>query len=79
MRNFETDPIKKLIDAVKYKCQHDCCCDDYDSWVNCPVNTCALWPYRLGENPFNKKTFSEEEKQKRSERMRNRNLARNSQ
>jgi hypothetical protein len=43
-------PIK----AIKDKCKNDCCGGDRDEWINCPVKTCALYPYRLGHNPNRK-------------------------
>lgn len=75
MRDFSKQPIKDLLKAIKYKCQHDCCCDDKESWVNCSVKTCALWQFRMGENPF-KREITEEERKRRSEQMQNINNAR---
>ena len=40
--------------AIKLKCKEDCCCGDRKSWINCEIDDCALWIYRMGTNPSRK-------------------------
>lgn len=36
----------------------------------CPVNTCALWPFRFGKNPYRKgREYTEEERKAVAERL----------
>ena len=39
-------PIK----AIRAKCM-DCSCNQPKEIRQCPVITCALWPYRMGKRP----------------------------
>lgn len=39
------------IQAIKKKCREDCCINNLDSWKNCSVVKCPLYPYRLGKRP----------------------------
>jgi hypothetical protein len=60
------NPLK----AMRTKCI-DCCCGDTSEVRKCVAVDCALWPYRMGTNPFRKKRkLSSEEKRKRAERLR---------
>ena len=66
----ETKPFKKLTYrlAVKAKCLQ-CCCGSPKEVKNCPCIDCALYPYRLGKNPYRKsREYTEEEKEKLKER-----------
>jgi hypothetical protein len=47
-QQVQAEPILKVI---RRKCI-DCSADQLAEVRNCPVNACALWPYRMGENPF---------------------------
>lgn len=44
----QAEPILKVI---RRKCI-DCSAGQPAEVRNCPVTACALWPYRMGENPF---------------------------
>lgn len=62
----EAQPILSVIRA---KCI-DCCCGAYSEVANCTSMKCALWPYRMGTNPFrNGRTFTEEQKAASADRM----------
>lgn len=39
-------PIK----SIRQKCLH-CCCGQRSEAANCRIQSCALWPYRLGKRP----------------------------
>lgn len=41
----------KILNAIRRKCKLDCCANDRESWANCDIKDCALWPYRLGKDP----------------------------
>ena len=38
-------------DAIRRKCL-DCCCGDRSEVRRCHLTNCALWPFRMGRNPF---------------------------
>lgn len=38
------------IQAIREKCK-DCTCDQHREIRECPITTCALWPYRMGKRP----------------------------
>lgn len=44
MSEQKLSPLK----AIRAKCL-DCSCDSYQEVGNCPVTTCAIWPYRFGK------------------------------
>ena len=49
------DRIKNPMTAIRARCIQ--CCGGQPSEVRlCPANTCALWPMRMGDNPYNLKT-----------------------
>ena len=55
--------------AIREKCI-DCSCGDNSEVRKCVAVDCALWPYRMGKNPFRKKReLSMDEKRKRTERL----------
>ena len=59
------NPLK----AIREKCI-DCCCGDTSEVRKCVAFDCALWPFRMGKNPFRKKReLSSEEKRERAERL----------
>lgn len=41
--------------AIRAKCV-ECCCGSLKEVTECRITSCALHPFRMGENPFNKKT-----------------------
>lgn len=57
-------PIK----AIRAKCL-DCCCGSSNEVKLCTVEKCALWPYRLGHNPY-RREISPEEKERRAANLR---------
>jgi hypothetical protein len=60
---------KPLLKIIRDKCL-DCTCNQITEVRECPVNSCPLWPYRMGDNPFNKRELSDEEREERRERLR---------
>jgi hypothetical protein len=49
----------------------DCCCANAAEVRKCVAVDCALWPFRMGTNPFRKKReLSLAEKRERAERLR---------
>lgn len=39
------------VDAIRRKCL-DCTAGQVAEISDCQIKTCALWPYRMGKNPF---------------------------
>ena len=35
--------------SIKFYCKSQCCCDDLESWRNCTISSCFLWPFRFGK------------------------------
>lgn len=64
MDEEKISPIK----AIKQNCI-ECCCGDRNEVKLCPVTKCPLWPFRLGHNPYIKRTLTEEQKKAAAERM----------
>jgi hypothetical protein len=64
--NFSAqNPMK----AIRAKCI-DCCCGNAAEVRKCVATDCDLWPFRLGSNPFRKRsTLSEDEKQRRAAQL----------
>jgi hypothetical protein len=59
------NPLK----AIREKCL-DCCCGNAAEVRKCVAVDCALWPFRMGTNPFRKKgELSLEQKRERAERF----------
>ena len=59
------NPLK----AIREKCL-DCCCDNAAEVRKCVDTDCALWPFRMGTNPFRKKReLSSEQKHEIAERL----------
>jgi hypothetical protein len=59
------NPLK----AIREKCL-DCCCANAAEVRKCMAVDCALWPFRMGTNPFRKKReLSVEQKRERAERL----------
>lgn len=52
-----------LREAIKGKCL-ECSCGDRNEVKNCLIPSCALYPFRLGKNPFRaKRELTEEQRQ----------------
>lgn len=67
---------QNLSKAARAKCL-DCCCGNAAEVRKCVATDCALWPFRLGSNPFRKKSaLSEGEKQRRAGRLSRRRVNR---
>ncbi len=50
--------------AIREKCL-DCSCQQPIEVKECTVKTCALWPFRMGTNPYrSKRTMSPEARAK---------------
>jgi hypothetical protein len=59
------NPLK----AIREKCI-DCCCGSAAEVRKCVAVDCALWPYRMGTNPFRKKReLSAKQKRERVDRL----------
>ena len=53
-----TNPVK----AIRKKCL-ECCCGQVKEVELCTVTDCALYPFRMGKNPYRRKrTLSDEQK-----------------
>jgi len=46
------------VSAIRRKCL-DCTCGLLAEISNCPMVDCALWPYRMGRNPFHARARDE--------------------
>ena len=58
-----------VLRAIRLKCL-DCSCFQLGEVRDCPVTTCPLYPFRLGENPYRRKReLSEDEKIEIKERL----------
>lgn len=58
-----TTPLK----AIRAKCL-DCAYNAAEVRL-CPCTDCALYPFRLGKNPYVKRTMTEEQRQAAAERL----------
>jgi hypothetical protein len=59
------NPLK----AIREKCL-DCCCGNDAEVRKCVSVDCALWPHRMGTNPFRKRReLSPQQKRERAERL----------
>jgi hypothetical protein len=61
--------VQKPLKAIREKCI-DCCCGNAAEVRKCVATNCALWPFRMGTNPFRKKRkLSAGERRERAERL----------
>ena len=60
---------RSILEAVREKCL-DCCCQQPMEVRYCVATFCALWPFRMGANPFNKRELSDERRAELQERGR---------
>ena len=58
-----TSPLK----AIRIKCI-DCMGYQPSEVANCPLKTCALYVFRFGKNPYNKRELTEEQRAAMSKR-----------
>ena len=63
-----SEEIKSPIKAIRAKCL-ECMCGQVNEVKLCPVEDCALYPFRLGKNPYVKRTMTEEQKAAAAERL----------
>ena len=63
--NKATSPLR----AIRAKCL-DCCCDQPLEIKLCPCTKCPLHPFRMGKNPFYKRSMTEEQRIAAAERFR---------
>lgn len=62
-------PSSNPLKAIRAKCL-DCMCDQASEVKLCPSESCPLYPFRLGKNPFRaKRVFSEEERAAMAQRL----------
>ena len=60
---------QKPLKALREKCI-DCCCGNAAEVRKCVATDCALWPFRMGTNPFRKKReLSAQQKCERAARL----------
>jgi len=60
---------KNPLMAIREKCL-DCCCGSPSEVRKCVATDCALWPFRIGINPFRqKRTLSAEQKKIMADRL----------
>ena len=53
--------IKNPLGAIRAKCI-DCCCGSTREVKLCPSETCSLYPFRMGTNPYRKqRQYTEEQ------------------
>lgn len=61
---------RAILGAIRAK-RLDCCVFQIDEVRKCTAVGCALWPYRMGSNPFRKPVeLSDEERARMAERAR---------
>lgn len=67
---------KSPLQAIKMKCW-DCCGGNSEEVKQCTCkDTCVLWPFRLGKNPWKpKRTLTEEEREALVTRLKHARLA----
>lgn len=60
-----SNPLK----AIRAKCL-DCCCMSANEVKLCTFESCALYPFRLGKNPYRKKKeYTEDELARKREQF----------
>lgn len=75
MKNFldDTNPMqghtkKPLLKVIRKKCL-DCCGNQFSEVRLCHITDCPLWPYRMGKNPFHRRTMTDEQRQAATKRL----------
>lgn len=71
-QNIASETKKKItpLNSIRQHCLW-CCCESKKEVRQCPAKDCTLYPFRLGRNPFQKRTnLTDEEKQKIAKRLR---------
>jgi hypothetical protein len=58
-----------ILSVIRAKCL-DCCCYQPSEIRKCTATGCALWPYRMGTNPFRAaREMSDEQRSATAERL----------
>lgn len=58
-----------VLSAIRAKCL-DCSCEQRSEVARCTSVSCALWPFRMGTNPFRaERTMSDEQRAAAAERL----------
>jgi hypothetical protein len=65
---------RPVLEVIKAKCL-DCSAGATDEVRKCVSIGCALWPYRMGANPFRTVTLSDDERERRRARLASRREA----
>lgn len=60
---------KYLLKAIREKCL-DCCVGQHSEVRNCQIKECSLWHFRMGKNPFHKRSMTENQKEEATKRLR---------
>ena len=66
---MDNEKILTPLKAIRQKCLN-CVWDSPTEVKLCPAETCPLFPFRFGKNPFAKREYSAEQRAAMSERMR---------
>lgn len=61
-----TSPLK----AIRKHCM-DCCGQQRAEVKMCPCTNCPLYPFRMGKNPFRKRTLTDEQRLQARDRLAN--------
>ena len=59
---------RPILSVIREKCL-DCCVGAADEVRKCVAVGCALWPYRMGSNPFRTVNLTDEERERRRDRL----------
>lgn len=54
--------------AIREKCL-DCCAGQHAEVRICHLTDCALWPFRIGKNPFHKRAMTDKQKKDATNRI----------
>lgn len=52
---------KSLLRVIREKCL-DCCGYQHSEVRRCHITDCPLWEFRMGKNPFHKRTMNDEQR-----------------
>ena len=65
----EKEVITSPLKAIRAKCL-DCCCGSWKEVEDCTCEeTCPIWHFRYGKNPYIKRTLTDEQKRKLTEQL----------
>jgi len=43
--------VQTPVKAIRWYCVEFCCCGNTAEVRKCEIESCSLWPYRMGKNP----------------------------